>query len=128
MTNKYGTVALLAVQMGSRETAGECWSVAAEKVFAHSPSSRAKGCPRGAFLGLCEEGLVKNIPPGHYTKSKDNKSYALRAVALLINGATYSTPKSLWSQVMNGSEKAHNNQMDVVLALWENGLITARLN
>ena len=34
---------------------------------------------RGAFLGLCEEGLVKGIPAGKYSASKDNKQYAVRA-------------------------------------------------
>jgi hypothetical protein len=49
-------------------------------------SAQKKGCPRGAFLGLCEEGLVKGIPAGNYTTSKDNKAYAVRAAELLITG------------------------------------------
>jgi hypothetical protein len=53
-----------------------------EKLYPTSPTSRKKDCPRGAFLGLCEEGLVKGIPAGKYTASKDNKAYAVRAAAL----------------------------------------------
>ena len=42
---------------------------------------------RGAFLGLCEEGLIKGIPSGQYMASRDDKAYAVRAAALLAEGA-----------------------------------------
>lgn len=41
-------------------------------IFGESTSQR-KGCPKGVYLGLCEEGLVKGIPKGKYTKSKKIK-------------------------------------------------------
>lgn len=34
---------------------------AVEEVFPNSKSSQEKSCPKNAFLGLCEEGLVKGI-------------------------------------------------------------------
>jgi len=34
-----------------------------------SQSSIEKGCPRDAFLGLCDAGCVIGIPSGNYTKS-----------------------------------------------------------
>lgn len=95
-----------------------------ERLYPTSPAARKKGCPRGAFLGLCEEGLVKGIPAGHYTKSKDNKAYAVRAAALLTEGTQSWSRSTLWQAVTNDSEKKlHNSQMDVVLALWKNDLI-----
>jgi len=39
-----------------------------------------KGCPRGAFLELCEAGMIKGIASGKYTRSKRNKEYAIDAV------------------------------------------------
>lgn len=99
------------------------WERAMQKLYPSSVAARKKGCPRGAFLGLCEEGLVKGIPAGHYTASKDNKAYAIRAVTLLAEGERTLSISALWRAVTSGSEKAHNSQMDVVLALWKNGLI-----
>jgi len=85
---------------------------------------RDKGCPKGAFLGLCEEGLVRGIPRGLYTQSRKNKEYAVRAVRLLKEGQyAPKDPFVLWSRVMAGDPKNYNQQMDVVLALWENGYI-----
>ncbi|MCY4245019.1 MAG: hypothetical protein OXE47_06830, partial [Gammaproteobacteria bacterium] len=77
--------------------------------------------PRSAFLGLCEAGLVKGVPPGEYLKKsskKLNKGYAVKAVSKLIENPKLkdNSPKELWELVIS---KAHDSQMDVVLALWE---------
>jgi hypothetical protein len=127
MANKYGEAALMAA--GQAPSTGSNpvvrWESAMERLYPTSPTSRKKGCPRGAFLGLCEEGLVKGIPPGHYTASKDNKAYAVQAAALLTEGGRKWSTGELWRAVSNDPEKAHNQQMDVVLALWKNGLIVS---
>jgi hypothetical protein len=125
MANRYGEGALVAARQEASADIGPLarWERAMQKVYPTSVAARKKGCPRGAFLGLCEEGLVKGIPAGHYTASRDNKAYAVRAVILLSKGEQKLSISALWNAVTNGSEKAHNNQMDVVLALWRNGLI-----
>jgi hypothetical protein len=97
-----------------------------EKLYPTSPAARKKGCPRGAFLGLCEEGLVKGIPAGRYTSSNDNKDYAVRAAALLIEGKQSWSTSSLWRAVEYDPAKTHNGQMDIVLALWKNDLIVRK--
>ncbi len=102
------------------------WASAIEKLYPSSPTSQRKSSPRGAFLGLCEEGLVKGIPPGHYAATKENKDYATRAVALLVEGTQHWSTSSLWRAVTNDSEKAHTSQMDVVMALWKNDLIVRK--
>jgi hypothetical protein len=99
------------------------WEEAVQRLYPSSSTARRKSGPRGAYLGLCEEGLVKGIPAGHYTASKDNKDYAVRAAALLIEGKQSWSTSTLWRAVTNDPEKTHNSQMDVVLALWKNGLI-----
>jgi hypothetical protein len=97
-----------------------------ETLYPTSPVARRKGAPRGAFLGLCEEGLVKGIPAGHYSATRVNKDYAVRAAALLTEGTRSWSISTLWQAVTNNSEKTHNSQMDIVMALWKNGLIVGK--
>jgi hypothetical protein len=121
--NKYGLTALKSTEnyKDSSSLVG-IWSTSAKEVF-NTKSSQEKSCPKTTFLGLCEEGLVKGVPKGSYTKSVKNKEYALKAIAILKqNTQTTFTPKELWDKLELG-DKRSNSQMDVVLALWENGLI-----
>jgi hypothetical protein len=126
---RYGDAAVLAtsiVQIAKVSSPEEAWKLAVAKVCPDSVSSQKKGCPKGAYLGLCEEGLVKGIPAGSYTKSVHNKKYALRAVSLLRSEPSLSgSVKNLWDRVqdIDGEGKAPNGQIDVVLALWQKGLL-----
>jgi hypothetical protein len=127
MANRYGEAALMAARGRSANTNPVArWDSAMEALYPTSPTQRRKGCPRAAFLGLCEEGLVKGIPPGHYTASKLSKEYAVHAAALLTEGARKWSIGELWRAVSADPEKAHNQQMDVVLALWNNGFIVRK--
>jgi hypothetical protein len=119
MANRYGEAALMAVRMelyGKALTPAERWQDAVAKLYPTTPVGQKKSGPRGAFLGLCEAGLVK----GNYAPAGRNKDYAVEAVRLLKAG-THKTVSQLWSAVGDGAE--HGAQMDVVLALWKNGLI-----
>jgi len=126
LVSGYGAVAVAAVELIHGGLApASAWAQAALAIFPHSQSQRDKGCPRGAFLGLCEAGIVAGIRSGTYTRSVDNKGYAIRAVELLASDPSLakSGPKALWDQVMQGVPKVPNGQMDVVLALWRNGFL-----
>jgi hypothetical protein len=123
MANRYGEAALIAARDSSGTGPAKRWQSAVEKVYPTSVSAQKKGGARGAFLGLCEEGLVKGIPAGSYMASNDNKAYAIRAAELLIAGTQSWSISQLWRTVTDDPEKAHNSQMDIVLALWKNGLI-----
>lgn len=82
-------------------------------------------------MGLCEEGLVRGVPKGNYTYKSNslNKAYAVEAVKLLkANPELAKDRNSLWQEVMQGAKKSHNSQMDVVLALWENGFLILEEN
>ena len=62
--NKYGQVAVLAATnlIGKKNSdPAQAWKSAADQVFPDSDSSRSKGCPKSAFLGLCEDGLIKGL-------------------------------------------------------------------
>ena len=126
MANRYGEAALIAARDSAGTSPAKRWQSAVEKVYPTSVSAQKKGCPRGAFLGLCEEGLVKGIPAGQYTTSKDNKAYVVRAAELLIEGKQKWSISELWRAVADDPERAHNSQMDIVLALWKNGLIVRK--
>ena len=128
MANRYGEAALMATREGSSAGFSPVarWESAMQRLYPSSPTARRKSCPRGAYLGLCEEGLVKGIPAGHYTASNDNKDYAVRAAALLAEGKQSWSVSALWRAVTNDPERAHNNKMDIVLALWKNGLIVSK--
>jgi hypothetical protein len=121
--NKYGQTALKSVQNFKKGySIVEIWSNSAKEIF-KTKSSQVKGCPKGTFLGLCEEGLVKGIPKGNYTKSVKNKEYALKAVEILKqNTQTKFSSNELWEKLELG-DKRSNSQMDVVLSLWNNNLI-----
>ena len=119
--NEYGVVAIEAAK--EKGSPKDNWLKEVQKAFFDSKSSQEKGCPKNTFLGLCEEGLVNGIPKGNYTKSIKNKKYAIKAVTVLKqNTQTTFSPKELWDKLELG-DKRSNSQMDVLLALWEHGLI-----
>lgn len=126
-TNKYGEAPIQATKLYTSKLVNSpqgAWERATNNIFGEGTSSQRKGCPKDAFLGLCEEGLVKGIPRGKYTNSIKNKDYAVRAVAILKNNPSLaSNTIALWKCVLRGIDKQHNSQMDVVTALWNNGLI-----
>jgi hypothetical protein len=124
MANKFGEAALIAarLEVPASVTAAERWDTAVRQVYPEKPYLQKKTAPRAAFLGLCEKGLVKGVPTAEGGGSDKNRVYALQAVELLRAG-THRTVTALWSAVTEGDESAHNAQMDIVLALWKNGLI-----
>jgi hypothetical protein len=125
---KFGQVAVEAThRLNSAEVSDprEAWHSAAQTLLSYSTSMMRKNCPRNAYLGLCEVGLVKGAPRGPWITSEDNKLYAVRAVEALRTDPTWlNRPMLLWRVVSQSQTKAPNNQIDVVFALWRNGLIT----
>ena len=129
---QYGDVAVGALE---RYTSGRCatlreaWEQSASTVFPDSASLREKLCPRASFFGLCEEGLVRGVPPGIYNArpGNKNKGYAVGAVGELVAepGLADAGPTALWQRVMAGRVKQPNSQMHLVLLLWKRGLIDA---
>lgn len=125
----YGDVAVLAAQLyqsGGYSSPRMAWHEAADRLL-RTRSLREKGCPRATFLSLCQSGMISGIPTGAYTKSQENHEHALAAVRRLsIDPAlANSNPEHLWRLVLDGIEKKHNHQMNVVQALWRAGLIKA---
>jgi hypothetical protein len=128
MANRYGEAAIMAAQLGTSGDPDPCirWENAMNKLYPTSPAARKKSSPRDAFLGLCEEGLVKGISAGSYTKPSRNKEYAVRAVTLLTGQTEKLSRSALWQAVTNDAGKEENGQIDIVLALWNKGLIIGK--
>ncbi len=103
----------------------DAWCKITDEFFKEKKTMKQKGCPKDTFLGLCEEGLIKGIPKGEYTRSKENKKYGLIGLQILKSYPNIDNAHELWNKVMKKLEKNinHNNQMDVVLALWKKNLI-----
>ena len=125
MVNKYGAAAVMAATRFSEVlTARDRWDKAAELIFPGQLESQKKSCPRSTFSGLCDEGLVKGIAATSQASAGKNKVYALKAVELLRNGHPPHDHVGLWRAVLSGEKRAYNQQMHVVVALWERGLIS----
>ncbi len=140
MANRYGEAALLAVRMetfGKALTPAERWMEAVRKVYPTTTAGQKKNAPRAAFVGLCDAGLVKGVGAagsgpgsgaglgaglGKTSAGNRNRDYAVEAVRLLKAGE-HKTVSQLWTAVTDGDDVEHASQMDVVLALWKNGLI-----
>ncbi|HDR2788423.1 MULTISPECIES: DUF6979 family protein [Enterobacter] len=122
--SSYGVITLNAVELiRQRFTPVEAWSQAV--------AGKEKACPKSAFLGLCQFGWVKDVPAGEYLSTRalagPNKDYTIRAAQLLLAepDADY-TPQALWTLSIADCSQLpanHNQQMNVVLALKEAGLL-----
>lgn len=122
--SSYGVITLNAVELIRQQfTPVDAWR--------HAVAGKEKGCPKSAFLGLCQFGWVKDVPAGEYLSTRalagPNKGYTIRAAQLLLAepDADY-TPQALWALSIADCEQPpanHNQQMNVVLALKEAGLL-----
>lgn len=107
--SKYSKASVRAVELlinHDNYSPREAWDIATTEVFGFNSWGQKKGCPRNAFLGLCEEGLVRGVDAGSYTTSIKNKKYALRALdTLKENSELLEDPKKLWNLVIEGGRQ-----------------------
>ncbi|MVA97128.1 hypothetical protein GN330_07680 [Nitratireductor sp. CAU 1489] len=126
---KYGNVAINAASsLASRQydSPREAWHAAVKMEYPTQTASQEKGCPRGAFIGLCEAGLVRGIEYAATGRQTKNGGYAVAAVeSLRLNPALASDKSALWRQACPDQPKKENGQMDVVLTLLDAGLLNA---
>ena len=127
-----GKAAIKAVKLvrDNGETPQDAWQKAI-CIFTKSKSSRDKSCPRNAFLGLCEEGMIKGVDPSEYGAGKKCKKFAIKAVEILREEPTLSLNMTkLWKKVMENlgedTSKSQASRMGVVTALWNNKLIAVK--
>ena len=125
--NQYGKTAILATDLYRNRQVNspqEAWGKALAEID-------DKDCPRCAYIDLCNQGFIRDIPHNADVKHGKNGNYAIIAINLLQNQPTLANNISaLWREVLKKAEiksKAHNQQMDVVVALWNNGDIEKHL-
>jgi hypothetical protein len=98
----------------------DAWESVVRTIFPDSPAYQKKGCPKSAFLGLAEAGHIAGVAPGKYTSSTENKRYAIEALRLLQRERDLAgKPEELWRRAARSATIKHNEQMDVVIGLWE---------
>lgn len=128
----FGTAALNAHKLATGrqpQDPSDAWDQATTSIWGGGTSSQVKSCPKNAFLGLCAAGMVKGVASGNFTRSRKNKKYAVKAADMLkVNSSLVSLGEiGLWQKVMKSLgepvDKVHNQQMDVVLTLFQNKLI-----
>jgi len=126
LTEKFGYSTVKAVELyknGQANTPREAWEKAAYEVLEKRVYVE-KPCPKSAFLGLCEEGLVDGIPPGNYTRSEKNKSYAIEGLKYLReNPEIQYDMKKFWEIIGPKPKISYNPQLDIVVQLWNNNMI-----
>ena len=124
--NSYGLVAVKAAHqlIGSQTADAEwAWQKAAREAFPAGSSSIDKGCPRGAFLGLCKRGVIVGARACFELSDTKNGDSACRAwKALKEQPELAGDRRSLWARV-HADATNENGQLDVVLALWGAGLL-----
>ncbi|MCS3408996.1 DUF6979 family protein [Serratia sp. AKBS12] len=118
----YGSIALVAVRavIDSGVSPNTAWDTAVQ--------GKEKSCPRGAFLGLCQDGWIKGVPSGNYLRQGNlNQQYAIRAAQYLLAKPGINVgAKELWQEAIKTAQnrdKIHNQQMNVVIALNDAGLL-----
>jgi Ribonuclease G/E len=126
---QYSIVATRAAQLLEQKIEAnpeKAWANAAKEIIRKSKKSQEKFCPKLAFIGLCEKGLIQGFERNpEATPDRENKKYAIKAVEILQQHGNINKDE-LWDMVTDEFGKIglkHNEQMDVVVALWENGWI-----
>lgn len=121
---QYGEAAAKAARLaaGNGKFPQDAWEQAISESNL-SKKSQDKGCPRNAFLGLCEEGMIKGIKPGDYSAGEKSKDFATEAVRILRKDDSYvDNMTKLWKKVMKAfdedEDKSQASRMGVVTALW----------
>jgi hypothetical protein len=128
--SRYAKAALNAVKRienGARPQLA--WENATIELFGKGSSFQRRGCQKGAFLGLCEEGLVKGVPKGSYlanSAANKNKRYTLAALELLKQEQAIPKDRRIFWQRVPGTPDAMNGQLDVLFTLAEAGYIDWR--
>lgn len=120
--NSYAIITQLAIDKIELLKYGpvRAWQESANEVYPSNKDAREKSCPKCTFLGLCEEGYVKDVSKGDYTTSIKNKAYAIASLDFIKIKPALSS-NELWLKL--DIDIPHDAQMDVVIALYNKGFL-----
>lgn len=122
---KYGCVAVNAANLAAQGNAISprvAWETAVLDEFPNSKSSRDKSCPKGTFLTLCEIGAIKDVKAGINGKRSPERRNLTKCLydALMKDRSLRDRKSELWSEACQGKKMTQNNEIDVLIALYEN--------
>lgn len=71
----YGKVAIEVTKhiQETGEHPRKSWNDFSEEIFGKGTDQANKSCPRSAYLGLCEDGLIAGVPSGDYVREQKGK-------------------------------------------------------
>jgi uncharacterized protein DUF6979 len=121
----YGRAAVTASRMlqdGVLSNPETAWKRAVARETTSS-ESRRKSCPRGAFLELCAVGVIPGCAGRSALLRSSNGEYAVQLLEALRKDEHLLTDTGKLWEVAAGKGKRENGQVDIVVALWGEGLI-----
>lgn len=108
------------------------WNITIVK-HTNSKETQIKNCPKNIFLDLCYDGYLKNISPNKHFALSKNIKYAKESIEKLNMGkVNYTNPLELWKNLKSTHDIStnvtisYNQQMHVVMALWNDKLIRVK--
>lgn len=107
-----------------RTSPRQAWEAAVLKMTEQglgTESSRAKGCPKAAFVGLAEHGYIRGFAASSDKPLGENARHALCVYDLYLADPTFLDRKPAWWQAVAAergiSRKGQNGVLDVMAAL-----------
>ncbi len=123
----YGDAAVAAARdcrNGATPDPVTAWISVMRDAFPESHWGQIKSCPKSTFLGLCEDGYIEGISPGHYTRSTENKRYAIAAARELFRQKGVPDDHDVWWRTATAPKTLKpNHQLEVIVALFKAKLL-----
>ncbi|MFK7601250.1 DUF6979 family protein [Deinococcus sp. SM5_A1] len=107
-----------------RTSPQQAWENAVQTLAAQgtgTASSRGKGCPKAAFVGLAEHGYIRGCTASSDRPLRENARHALCAYHLYLADPSLLNRKPIWWQAVAAergiSRKGQNGVLDVMASL-----------
>ena len=124
MNTNYGEIAVHAAQLIRESENGRCPSKDAWETIAGGDreSDEAAKC---AFMRLCSDGCVQGIPQRIYQSTHDERSdygrNVIEALRYLRCSPAFAADKQRLCNAVDDIDSADSGELDVLIALWNNG-------
>ncbi|MGL5581688.1 MAG: DUF6979 family protein [Cetobacterium sp.] len=116
----YGELKNYSGNLLKKEEVQEIWMKNCKKVGLAESTSK-KGCPKNAFLGVIRCISLKLKIDWGTIKINKNQNYAMEAIRKIKEINKIWRPLELWKAI--DKQINHDGQMNIVLILWEKGMI-----
>ena len=122
----YGRVAVTAVNLihNNNLTPRNAWQQALQQLHIND-----KPCPKTAFLGLAEAGMIRGVRSGHYLRQSNlpNKQRAIALRNIIFRSYPPRLPigikRTIWLRLTGNTLSNDQGVIDVVYTLFRNNLL-----